>query len=141
MAWVDRAEIVRAIFEQGWNAQRFDAVAPALSAFQFHIGGQSRAMDLTDLGLIVRSWHEAFPDLEFDVHAVTSSENVAAAHATLRGTHLAPWQGLDPTGRTIEIEHMFFFRFDGPRITDVWELLDRSLLANQLEGQPARLAR
>lgn len=29
---------------------------------------------------------------------------------------------------------MFFFRFDGSRITHVWELLDRSLLADQLEG-------
>jgi steroid delta-isomerase-like uncharacterized protein len=129
---MDRAGVVRAIFDEGWNAQRFDAVAPALSAFRFHIGGTSRAMDVAELGAIVRSWHDAFPDLRFDVHAVTSSEDVAAVHATLRGTHLGPWQGLAATGSRLEIEHMFFFRFDGHRITDVWELLDRSLLANQL---------
>jgi predicted ester cyclase len=132
VATMDRASIVRTIFDEGWNAQQFDAVASALSAFQFHIGGKSQTMDITELGAIVRSWHDAFPDLRFDVHAVTSSDDVAAAHATLRGTHLGPWKGLAPTGRTIEIEHMFFFRFDGPGITDVWELLDRSLLANQL---------
>jgi predicted ester cyclase len=131
---MDRAGIVKAIFDEGWNTQRFDGVAPALSAFRFHIGGTSRPMDVIELGAVVRSWHDAFPDLRFDVHAVTSSEDVAAVHATLRGTHLGPWRGLAPTGRRIEIEHMFFFRFSGPRITDVWELLDRSLLTNQLDG-------
>jgi predicted ester cyclase len=139
VARVDRAGVVRAIVEQGWNAQRFDAVAGALSSFQFHIGGRTRAMDLAELDEIVGAWHEAFPDLRFEVHAVTSSTDVAAVHATLRGTHLGPWKGLAPTGRTIEVEHMFFFRFDGQRITDVWELLDRSLLAEQLEGRsPSR---
>jgi predicted ester cyclase len=116
---MDRAGLVRAIFQEGWNAERFDAVAPALNASQFHIGGKSRAVDVTELGVIVRSWHDAFPDMRFDVHAVTSSEDVAAVHATLRGTHLGPGQGLAPTGRRLEIERMFFFRFDGPRITDV----------------------
>jgi predicted ester cyclase len=131
---MDRAGTVRAIFDEGWNAQRFDSVAPALRAFRFHVGGQSRTMDVTDLGAVVGSWHDAFPDLRFDVHAVTSSEDLAAVHATLRGTHRGPWKGRAPTGRTIEVEHMFFFRFRGPRITDVWELLDGSLLENQLDA-------
>ena len=134
VAGVDRATIVRAIFEQGWNAQRYDSVAAALGSFEFHIGGQSRPMGVDDLGAIVRSWHDAFPNLRFEVHAVTASDDVAAVHATLHGTHQGPWRDLAPTGRSIEVEHMFFFRFDGPRITDVWELLDRSLLTAQLEG-------
>lgn len=58
---MDRAGTVSAIFEQGWNAQRFDVVAPALSEFRFHVGGRSRTMDLGELGAIVRSWHQAFP--------------------------------------------------------------------------------
>jgi steroid delta-isomerase-like uncharacterized protein len=130
---VDRANVVRIVFEQGWNKQQFDAVAEALEIFQFHIGGESRSMDVAELAAIVGSWHEGFPDLRFEVHAVTASEDVAAVHATLRGTHLGSWRGLAATGRTIEIEHMFFFRFEGRRIMHVWELLDRSMLADQLE--------
>ena len=136
MAGMDRAAVVAAIFDEGWNEQRFDALDQALHAFRFHIGGQSRTMDLDELGAIVGSWHRGFPDLTFDVHAVTASGDTAAVHATLRGTHLGPWNDIPATGRSIEIEHMFFFRFDGPRITDVWELLDRSLLTAQLEGRP-----
>ncbi len=132
---MDRAEVVRAVFEEGWNAERFEPVAPHLGEFEFHVGGAARPMDLADLTAIVRRWHEAFPDLRFDVHAVTASDDTAAVHATLHGTHLGPWRDLAPTGRTIEVEHMFFFRFDGPRISHVWELLDRSVLADQLEGR------
>ena len=131
---MDRTRIVRDIFDEGWNAQRFDAVATALRSFRFHVGGASRPMGVAELGEIVGSWHEAFPDLRFEVRAVTASEDVAAVHATLRGTQLGPWRGRAPTGRSIEVEHMFFFRFDGPQITDVWELLDRSVLLDQLEG-------
>ncbi|WP_278237435.1 ester cyclase [Isoptericola sp. AK164] len=61
-------------------------------------------------------------------------DDVAAVHATLHGTHRAPWQGLAPTGRTIAVEHMFFFRFTEERITDVWEMLDRPAMTAQLQG-------
>jgi predicted ester cyclase len=131
---VHRAAIVRDIFDEGWNAQRFDSVATALRSFRFHIGGEGRPMDVAGLREIGAAWHEAFPDLHFEVHAVTASEDVAAVHATLRGTQRGPWQGLAPTGRSIEVEHMFFFRFAGPHVTDVWELLDRSVLREQLAG-------
>ncbi len=137
MDGVDHARVVRAVFEEGWNAQEFDGVAEALRRFVFHIGGESRTMGVAELDAIVRSWHEAFPDLRFEVHAVTASEDLAALHATLRGTHLGPWRGRAATGRTIELEHMFFFRFDDRRITDVWELLDRSELAQQLGDRPS----
>ncbi len=133
---MDRAETVRAVVEEGWNAQRFESVASALSEFVFHVGGRSQPMDLAELRAIVRRWHEGFPDLRFEVHAVTASDDVAALHATLHGTHLGPWRDLAPTGRPIEVEHMFFFRFHGPRISHVWELLERSVLADQLEGPP-----
>lgn len=131
---MDRAEVVRAVFDQAWNERRFEELAPALGTFALHVEGRSRTTDLAELEAIVGAWHEAFGDLRFAVHAVTASDDVAAVHATLHGTHRGPWRGLAPTGRTIEVEHMFFFRFDGPRITDVWELLDRPAFDAQLEG-------
>ncbi|MEG3616142.1 ester cyclase [Isoptericola haloaureus] len=125
---------MRAVFDHGWNEQRFEALAPTLGTFALHVEGRSRTTDLAELEAIVGAWHEAFDGLRFAVHAVTASDDVAAVHATLHGTHRGPWQGLAPTGRSIEVEHMFFFRFAGERITDVWEMLDRPAMAAQLEG-------
>jgi predicted ester cyclase len=42
------------------------------------------------------------------------------------------WHDLAPTDRSIEVEHMFFFRFDSERIVDVWELLDPAAIGEQL---------
>ena len=91
-------------------------------------------MSVEDLQAVVTRWRTGFPDLEFELHTVTASGDVGAAHLTLRGTHEGPWRGREPTGRRIEVEHMFFFRFDDAKVVEVWELLDRSALRTQLEN-------
>jgi steroid delta-isomerase-like uncharacterized protein len=132
LAIVEPEGIVAAIFEEAWNRQDFEAVTPALNAFRFHIRGTTHSMELDDLKRIVQDWHAGFPDLQFEIHAIVVNDGRAGVHATLRGTHRGPWQGRAPTGRGIEVEHMFFFRFDGERIIDVWELLDSAQLRDQL---------
>ncbi|MFP3914427.1 MAG: ester cyclase [Actinomycetota bacterium] len=134
---MDKLRAVRATFEQGWNRQSFEEVESILAEpFLFHIGGSTRTMALDELREIVRQWHIGFPDLHFDLHAVVASGEHAAAHATLRGTHRGVWGDLEPTGRSIDAEHMFFFRFEGSWIVEVWELLDRSELRRQLVDDP-----
>lgn len=133
MVGVERVDAVRAVFEQAWNREEFEPVEAVMAPeFGFHVGGADQMMDLAALEGTVRRWHIGFPDLHFDVHAIVASGDRAAAHATLTGTHQGPWSGAEPTGRSISIEHMFFFRFEQSRIVEVWELLDRSELHSQL---------
>lgn len=126
---------IRAIFECAWNRGDFSRLGGVLSdELVHHSGGRSRTTSLEDLRAVVTRWRAGFPDLEFELHTVTASGNVGAAHLTLRGTHEGPWRGRGPTGRRIEVEHMFFFRFDEGRIAEVWELPDRSALHTQMEA-------
>jgi steroid delta-isomerase-like uncharacterized protein len=130
---MDEVAAVRTVFEDGWNREHFEPVEAVLSTnFEFHVGGTTQTMGVGDLREIVRRWRVGFPDLHFDIHSVVVSDGRAAAHATLRGTHRGPEGGVDPTGRSINVEHMFFFRFENRRIVEVWELLDRSELRRQL---------
>jgi predicted ester cyclase len=129
---VDRRAIVTSVFEDGWNRRDFSTVAAALEEFEFHIRGTSRTMRLDDLTALVDRWHTGFPDLRFELHAVVDTEPFAAVHATLHGTNRGVWHDLAPTDRSIEVEHMFFFRFDSERIVDVWELLDPAAIGEQL---------
>lgn len=126
-------EAVRAVFEEAWNREHFESIESVLAEeFDFHVGGTDQTMGVSELREIVGKWHVGFPDLHFDIHAIVASNERAAAHATLEGTHQGPWGGLEPTGRSIRVEHMFFFRFENDRIVEVWELLDRPALSNQL---------
>lgn len=130
---MDHVAAVEAVFERGWNREDFEPLEEVLAEqFTFHLGGETRTMGLDDLRDVVGRWHLGFPDLSFEIHAAVASGSRAAVHATLTGTHQGPWGGLDPTGRSIDVEHMFFFRFDLDRIVEVWELLDRDELRNQL---------
>lgn len=124
---------VRAVFEEGWNQERFETIEPLFAeTFTFHVRGTDRTMTVDELREIVRRWHVGFPDLRFEIHAAVASGDRAAVHATLRGTHDGPWGDLDATGRSISVEHMFFFRVEDDRLVEVWELLDRDALRSQL---------
>lgn len=131
----DGAGLVRAVFEDGWNRQDFESVLGIFAEqFDFHIGGTSKTLDVGDLERIVATWHRGFSDFRFEIHTIVSSGDRAAVHATLTGTHDGLWRDLPPTGNTVRVEHMFFFRFERGRIAEVWELLDRGEFRRQLVG-------
>jgi steroid delta-isomerase-like uncharacterized protein len=132
---IDQASAVSVVFEEGWNRECFGRVEDILAdTFVFHVGGKTRTMNIGELRGIVGRWKTGFPDLAWTIHSIVASDDRAAAHLTLTGTHLGEWSGLDATARTIDVEHMFFFRFEVGRIVEVWELLDRSALQKQLTG-------
>lgn len=133
---MNQEHAARAVFEDLWNRQDFSSAEELLDTdFTFHIGGTSNTMSISELKRIVDRWHTGFEDFTFDVHAVVSSNDRAAVHATLTGTHTGEWNALRPTGREVRVEHMFFLRFEDNRIVEVWELLDRTELHRQLAGE------
>ena len=130
---MDVVAAVRAVFEEGWNEERFETIGPLFAeTFTLHIGDSQRTTTVAELREIVRRWHEGFPDFRFEIHAALASGDRAAVHATLRGTQDGPWGDLAATGRSIEVDHMFFFRIEDDRLVEVWELLDRDTLRRQL---------
>jgi len=129
---MERRAIVETIFEDGWGAERFDSIETALAEFRFNVAGTARTMTVDDLRSVVRSWRVGFPDLRFEIHLVVETGPDIAVHATLHGRQLGIWRDVPPTGRRIEVEHVFVFRFVDDRVTEVWEVLDREALERQL---------
>ncbi len=128
-------EIAELIFEDAWNRQEFGRVRTVLAdEFPLHIGGDTRITSADELEGIVSRWHTSFPDFRFDVHSITAGDGIVAVHATLNGTHEGRWGDLEATGRTVTVDHAFFFRVDDGRVVEMWEILDRSALVAQLTG-------
>ena len=127
------AEIVREIFARGWGEGDFSGLAAALGApFTFHVRGTSAEMDLGALIGIVAGWRDGFPDLRFEIEDLVAADDVVAVRARLVGTHLGRWGDHEPTGRHIDVDHMFFLRFDDDRLVDVYEMLDQDALRRQI---------
>jgi predicted ester cyclase len=122
---MERSEIARAVFDDGWTRQDFSRIGDALQSVRLHVGDVDRDLDLDAVRGIIADWHASFSDFRFAIHTVVASDDHAAVHATLHGTNDGPWRGGPPTGRTVAVEHMFFLRFDGDRVAEVWEMLDR----------------
>lgn len=131
---MDHAELARAVFDEGWTQQDFSRVGDALRSVRLHVGGATRELDLDAVRAIISGWHASFSDFRFEVHTVVASGDHAAVHATLHGTNDGPWRGEEPTGQTVAVEHMFFLRFDGDRVVEVWELLDRDAFEVDASG-------
>ncbi|MFW2383172.1 MAG: ester cyclase [Acidimicrobiales bacterium] len=130
---MDSIDIARVIFEEGWNRQDFSNAQRLLAPqFPLHIGGATRLTNANEFATTVGTWHAAFPNFRFDIHSITADDDMAAVRATLHGTHEGPWGDMQPTGRSIAVEHAFFLRIENGLVTEVWEILDRSMLEAQL---------
>lgn len=80
---------------------------------------------------------EAFPDARFMmIDTLAEGERVAARH-TFAGTHLAPFHGLPPTGRKVEVEAIVVARVRDGQICEQWLSADFAGLLRQLGAIPA----
>jgi steroid delta-isomerase-like uncharacterized protein len=103
------------VFNQGDLDLVDELVAPDFLNHDVPPGMNNRGPDSTRQ--IVRMLRTAFPDLHFTIEELVTEADTVAGRVTMRGTHLGPFQGIAPTGRSFEQVHMHFVRFrDGKAI-------------------------
>ncbi|GAA0255117.1 ester cyclase [Haladaptatus pallidirubidus] len=78
------------------------------------------------------SFLTAFPDVSQTVENIVAEGDLVAVRITSRGTHKGELGGLEPTGKEIEVQQMFFARIKDGRITERWFLPDNLSLLQQL---------
>ena len=81
---------------------------------------------------LIAGFRAAFPDLHCTVEDEIIDGDRIAAHWTLRGTHEGAFLGSPPTGRTVEVQGIFFARTAGGRIVENWIVLDQLGMLQQL---------
>jgi steroid delta-isomerase-like uncharacterized protein len=84
---------------------------------------------------IAAAFRAAFPDLTWDVDFILADGDFVAGRWTATGTHLGPWAGVEPTGRTMSFSGINVFRFSDGRVVEIWNHRDDLGLMQQL-GAP-----
>ena len=80
-----------------------------------------------------------FPDVIFTIDDTVSNNDLVLVWLTLRGTHLANYRGLPPTGRPFTMCETLMFRIDDDgQICAAWQEIDALALLMQLGMYPAR---
>ena len=103
------------VFNQGNLALVDELVAPDFLDHEVPPGMNNRGPDSTRQ--LVTMLRTAFPDLHFTIEDLVAEGDTVAGRVTMSGTHLGPFQGIPPTGRSFQQAQMYFVRFrDGKAI-------------------------
>jgi predicted ester cyclase len=95
----------------------------------------------SDMTAWVRDWFGAFrrsfPDLEMRTVALVAEGDTVVGRFICSATHRGEWRGHPPTGRRFEdVDEVYFFTFQGDRISAVWGLEDTLDRFRQLRLEP-----
>ncbi len=90
-----------------------------------------------DIKEIVRSYHSAFPDINFAVEKQVAEGDMVVTRWTARGTHLGEFMGIAPTGKRIEMRGIAILRIRDGKIIENWGMPDMFGLLQQLGAIPA----
>lgn len=125
-AWNDRdGDAIVATFAEGGTYS--DPAVPA------RLTGEA-------IGAYAKGLWAAFPDLSFEMVSVAKGESgLVAAEWRMSGTHLGPFNGLPPTGRSASLLGADFVRVEGDKIRSVQGYFDTGALfaALGLTASPA----
>jgi len=74
------------------------------------------------------------PDLHIKAQLLVNCDDVVAVRLLCDCAPAEPMFGLPPTGRRVEFAEHGFYRFHHGRIAQVWSLIDKQLIQDQLTG-------
>jgi predicted ester cyclase len=80
----------------------------------------------------VRSLHEAFGDLRFEVQDEIAEGDKVVQRATMSGRHTGALAGHEATGREFAVRHVYIWRIADGRIVEHWGSRDDLVLLRQL---------
>jgi steroid delta-isomerase-like uncharacterized protein len=123
-------------FLQVLDRQDLEQVAALMTA-DVHLHFSGLHFDRAGTLEVMRSSYASFGDLRHDVEETIAAGDRVVVRATLRGTHSGVFEGLEPTGKRIEVGQIVIFRLEGDRVAEIHEEVDAMVIMQQLGALPA----
>jgi steroid delta-isomerase-like uncharacterized protein len=129
--------VLRQWYQELWDSWKID-VADALFSpdYALHVSGVPAPLNREAVKQVVAMYSVAFPDLKHSVDEMIAEGDTVAARWTVRGTHRGDFQGLVPTGRSIQLSGTTFHHMTAGKIRETWLTLDNLDLLQQLGAAP-----
>jgi predicted ester cyclase len=78
---------------------------------------------------------QAIPDLFFDIQLLVAEPPRVASRLQFDCTPKGDFLGLQVNGRTVSFAENVFYEFKGGRIVEVWSIIDRAAIEEQLRHE------
>lgn len=85
---------------------------------------------------IAQAVHNAFTNYHVKIDHVIVEGNMAAARLTYTGKHTGDFMGFKASGKEIKVIEHSFFRIEGDKIAEKWNLWDSLSLLQQIGALP-----
>ena len=133
----DVAAVVKR-FRDLWNEGAWDQLDSCLApGYVHHVGLWTVGIkEYKEMSLKVRG---SMPDYRIGTEDVTVTGDRVATRWTGRGTHTRSYGGEKPTGKTIVIPGMQFYRIVDGKIAEDWESIDNLSILQQIGVLPQNL--
>lgn len=126
-------EIIRRLFDAVLNGGKLgllDTIVGAAYVDHNPVAGQ--AAGAAGVKARVAALREGFPDLRFTLEDIVGEDEIVAARYHWRGTHRGSFLGIPPTGKTILVRGMDFYRLRDDKIVEHWDNVDDLGMLTQL---------
>ena len=115
------------------NRYEFDVTLETFDHPRYELIGTGDVYDGPDeVSAYFEETRTAFPDQRNELIALHHSEDAVFAEAMLYGTHLGPFRGLPPTGRSFEMRFCAMFVFKEDRLVCERVYFDAGTVLRQL---------
>jgi predicted ester cyclase len=133
------ADVVERFFSEVWNRRDFAVLDQIVheSCVTHQVRSAPGPISTTARGPAalrqhIETWLTAFPDIQVTTDHRCACGNEVISWVTMRGTHLASWQGIAPTGREVTIRTVAQHRVEAGRIVEDWVIVETLGLFQQL---------
>jgi steroid delta-isomerase-like uncharacterized protein len=134
-AGVPPEAVVRGFFEAVFNGGDLDAIERFIAPD--HANHDPTAPEVPPgpkgVRILAQHYRAAFPDIEYSIEEIFSSEDRVAHRWTFTGTHEGELMGIEPTGRQVQVVGIEINRLHRGKIADSWAISDADGLRKQLE--------
>ncbi len=96
----------------------------------------AKQLTVDDYRAMLQSDVRAIPDLWFHPELLLADDHVVSCRLLFQCTPQHPFLGFEPTGQRFTFAEHVFYRFENRRITDVWSLIDREAVREQMRQTP-----
>lgn len=122
-------------FIDALDRQDFTAVAGMMSQ-EFRLSFSGQELNREQSLAMIRDVYQAFNDFKHHIEETFAVDDVVIMRITDRATHTGVFEGLPPTGRTINIGQISIIRIHSGQITEIREEADMLTLMQQLGAIP-----
>ena len=103
----------------------------------FHVPGHSEPLrGPAGYLAIIGMMRGGFPDIQWTLEEMVAEGDRVAARFTMRGTHRGTFFGVPPTGKTIAVQAMNFYRLSGGKFVEERGQPDMLGLLQQIGAAP-----